>query len=70
MRTWVEHVMGTAISIAVAADDAETVGDAYDTAAVAMGDLATTWLPGLGGYEALLVDAAGGVWWTEGFPLD
>jgi len=49
-----------------------TLADAYATAAVAMGDLATTWLPGLGadGYEALLVDATGGAWWTAGFPLE
>jgi len=47
-----------------------TLADAYATAALAMGGLATAWLPGLDGYEALLVDAAGEVWWTDAFPLD
>jgi thiamine biosynthesis lipoprotein len=47
-----------------------TLADAYATAAVAMGEAATDWLAGLDGYEALLVDAAGELWWTGGFPLE
>jgi len=45
-----------------------TLADAYATAAVAMGGLALPWLSELEGYEALLVDADGGVRWTPGFP--
>jgi FAD:protein FMN transferase len=45
-----------------------TLADAYATAAVAMGPAALDWLSGLDGYEALLVDAAGAVTWTPGFP--
>jgi FAD:protein FMN transferase len=45
-----------------------TLGDAYATAAVAMGAPSLDWLEGLDGYEALLVDAAGDVRWTPGFP--
>jgi thiamine biosynthesis lipoprotein len=45
-----------------------TLADAYATAAVAMGVPALDWLDDLEGYEALLVDAAGDVRWTPGFP--
>jgi thiamine biosynthesis lipoprotein len=45
-----------------------TLADAYATAAVAMGAPALDWLDDLEGYEALLVDAAGDVRWTAGFP--
>jgi thiamine biosynthesis lipoprotein len=40
------------------------LADAYATAAVAMGARALPWLTELDGYEALLIDADGGVRWT------
>jgi FAD:protein FMN transferase len=46
------------------------LADGYTTAAVAMGRRAMSWLAGLAGYEALLVDTDGGVWSTPGFPCD
>ena len=46
-----------------------TLADAYATAAIAMGAPALDWLDDLDGYEALLVDAAGEVSWTPGFPV-
>ena len=42
--------------------------DAYATAAFAMGAGALPWLNGLPGYEALAVDASGGVSTTSAFP--
>lgn len=42
--------------------------DAYATAACAMGRGARTWLTGLGGYEAYVVDDDGHCWATSGFP--
>jgi thiamine biosynthesis lipoprotein len=45
-----------------------TLADAYATAAVAMGPAALDWLTRLEGYEGLLVDAAGEVRRTPGFP--
>ncbi len=44
------------------------LADAYATAAVAMGARALPWLTGLDAYEALVVDAAGAVHRTPGFP--
>jgi len=41
--------------------------DAYATAALAMGHAAPAWLARLPGYEAFVVDAAGGAWSTPGF---
>jgi thiamine biosynthesis lipoprotein len=45
-----------------------TLTDAYATAALAMGLDAPSWLAGLAGYEAYVIDAGGHVWWTDGFP--
>jgi thiamine biosynthesis lipoprotein ApbE len=104
VRTAVEHIMGTAVSIAVWTEDTGprppqadqaveeafatlrradtlfspfrpdsqvsrlrdgrlTLADAYATA-VAVGARALPWLSELDGYEALLVDADGGIRWT------
>lgn len=45
-----------------------TTADGYATAAVAMGFEALPWLADLDAYEAFVVDAGQGVWWTAGFP--
>jgi thiamine biosynthesis lipoprotein len=44
-----------------------TWGDAYATAAMAMGDRARSWLTRLPGYAAMTVRADGGIWHTPGF---
>lgn len=44
-----------------------TFADVYATAALAMGLDAPAWLGTLEGYEALVIDAAGMVWCTEGW---
>ncbi|MDQ1374302.1 MAG: FAD:protein transferase [Actinomycetota bacterium] len=44
------------------------VADAYATTALAMGPTSgPAWLGTIAGYDAFVVDAAGGAWWTPGF---
>ena len=42
------------------------IADAYATAALAMGLDAPDWLAGLEDYEALVIDAGGYLWQTDG----
>jgi FAD:protein FMN transferase len=44
-----------------------TLGDAYATAALAMGAAAPAWLGSLDGYESYVVDAGSHAWWSPGF---
>lgn len=64
------RIPATALASVTVVGPSLTLADAYATAALAMGEAATDWLAGLDGYEALLVDAAGEVWWSDGFPID
>jgi thiamine biosynthesis lipoprotein len=53
-------------SVTITGSELATV-DAYATAAYAMGRVATDWVSGLVGYDALIVHADGTVWTTPGF---
>src|SRR4051794_40312936 len=46
-----------------------TLVDAYATAALAMGDRCRSWIEGLDGYEALVIDTAGREWRSRGWAL-